>query len=283
VFKNDGGNVATLIQANSYYPFGLEMPELSYVGGSGETKYKYNGKEMQDAFDLNWIDYGARFYDPQIGRWHVVDPMAEQMRRWSPYNYCFNNPMRFIDPDGMAPWIEGTDGEKVSYNIGKDGKVEWSKNASEDTKRIGNAMAKTQVGRESLDAIKGASNAIKMVVNTTDIITESNGAVRTGYTETVKNEKNEVVSQTITVYEKGIENKQNAIYSIDGQTYFMNEYTKEEIMGGVSTHEAKHATDASYRAGTPFVTREDAEKGPNRNQSIYLNQLRPMQKMENKF
>jgi RHS repeat-associated protein len=98
-------NVLTIFEESNYYPFGLKHKGYNSNNLQASYKYKYNGKELQDELGLNMYDYGARNYDPALGRWMNVDPLAEQMRRWSPYNYCFNNPMKFTDPDGMGPEI----------------------------------------------------------------------------------------------------------------------------------------------------------------------------------
>jgi len=92
-----------MFQENNYYAFGKQ------VGGTAIYKYLYNGKELQE--ELGQFDYGARFYDPVIARWNVVDPLSETDGNTSPYAYVFNNPLRFIDPTGMKG--ESTDVERL--------------------------------------------------------------------------------------------------------------------------------------------------------------------------
>ena len=108
-----------IIEENNYYPFGLKHKgynsNVSSNGNATAQKYKFGGKEYQEELGLDWYDVTARNYDPALGRWMNLDPLAEMMRRHSPYNFAFNNPIFFIDPDGMAP--------QDTYGLQEDGSI----------------------------------------------------------------------------------------------------------------------------------------------------------------
>ena len=107
-------STSEILQEWNYYPFGLlhtyDTPP-SQIGI--EHPFGYNGKELENSFGLAWNDFGFRFYDPQLSRWHVIDPMAESFYNWSGYNYVLGNPIAWVDNAGLAPGPGGRQQGKV--------------------------------------------------------------------------------------------------------------------------------------------------------------------------
>ena len=143
----------------NYYPFGLKHRGYNNVtssnGNSVAQKFGYNGKELNEELGLNWHDFTARNYDASLGRWMNLDPLAEQMRRHSPYNYAYDNPVYFIDPDGMKPHGPGNPIVKAIVKalkrIGRRGKQ----------KKLRSLVNDPKVGKADKGWVKSEINQIK--------------------------------------------------------------------------------------------------------------------------
>ncbi|GGF10657.1 RHS repeat-associated core domain-containing protein [Chishuiella changwenlii] len=123
-YQKENNGSLKILEENNYYPFGLKHKGYTPTTiGNSNYQYKYNGKELQTDLDINLYDYGARNYDPAIGRWFNVDPLAEKYQELSPYTYAVNNPVFFIDPDGMQV--------EHDYQLLKNGQVKLIKETAD--------------------------------------------------------------------------------------------------------------------------------------------------------
>ena len=229
VVVNSSGSV---VETNHYYPFGGLFSTSTNV-----QPYKYNGKELDTKKGLNLYDYGARHYDAALGRWHVVDPLAEKYGALSPYGYCANNPVRLIDIGGCK--IVDSNGNVIYTR--SDG---WSANAPSDAVRIGESMMNTRVGTTQFNKMVDAD------YNITLNISSENGAKKNGssteyhmgVTKKNYNQNGELTTVDIIIYEGTFTDFINA-ENPQSNRYRASVKSNDDIIGAVATHESFHATD----------------------------------------
>ncbi|WP_299273766.1 DUF6443 domain-containing protein [uncultured Psychroserpens sp.] len=125
--SNGSVNASEVLEENNYYPFGLKHKGYNNVVTSTNPALKktYNGKELQDELGLDWYDYGARNYDASLGRFMNIDRFSEKYEHMTPYQYTFNNPIRFIDVNGDYVFVGIMDdnGDQVNSVLYENGKA----------------------------------------------------------------------------------------------------------------------------------------------------------------
>ncbi|WP_047415863.1 DUF6443 domain-containing protein [Cellulophaga sp. Hel_I_12] len=122
-----------IIEESNFYPFGLEHKGYNnVVNGVENNYYNYNGKELEKDLGINWIDYGWRNYDASLGRWFNIDNLSESMRISSPYNYALNNPVYYVDINGL--FADPNDSQNFTdYYRRPDGSVWFDPDVDENT------------------------------------------------------------------------------------------------------------------------------------------------------
>jgi len=137
-----------ILEENHYYPLGLTMAGISSKAlafGEPANKLKFNGKEEQrkefsDGVGIDWMDFGARMYDNQLGRWMTIDPLASKKPWQSVFNFSSNNPLSNVDPNGLTDYTinkktgevtqigEANDDPDRVLKSDKDGNAKYKKN-----------------------------------------------------------------------------------------------------------------------------------------------------------
>lgn len=232
----------------NYYPFGAVASSYSREG-SLENRFKYQSKEYQDDLGLNLYDFHWRQYDPWGVHTTTIDPKAEKFYHLSPYSWAAGNPMKYIDPDGRE--IIGTDGKPVTYQT-VNGQTVWSKNASADVQRVGNALLQTKAGSGRLDALMSSDTKVSIKVSGEVKISKNEETgkttVRYGETKITKFEKNadgsySAKEATLTVFEGTIKTIVGQKQQLSGDAGEKQQIGVEGSIGAVAAHESVHAVD----------------------------------------
>ena len=247
--------VADITSATDYYPFGSPMDGRAFSGE--KYRFGFNGKENDDELkgDGNSLDFGARIYDSRLGRWLSLDPLMTKYASLTPYNFCANNPVIFIDPDGKK--IVDSKKREVFVTIQKadDGIIVATYKYANGTivndpyflsngKVIIDQMVQTETGNDQVNFAMQQTFDVRLHLDKMHVagdvddfghkVTPKNGGLctRTLSTDGVMDEEKGV---DIIVYQKMAES-----VFLPGEIAKGNDLNLNNIIGAIANHEFEH-------------------------------------------
>ena len=272
------------VQHLQYLPFGEDF--VSQSSTAFDARYKFSGKEKDS--ETGYSYFGARYYDSDLSVWLSVDPLASKYPSISSYAYVLNNPVKLIDPDGN--FVVGSDGNAVHYKKDKDGNITWSKNATDDVKRIGGAMLKTRAGRKAFNQMQKTKYGISL--NISKECNSNFGYAEKHYAFDKNSKQYKIDKIDIVIFEGSLNDMKKQISNGGRPTSSQGLLYKESIdrtgnieeaIGAVGTHEAIHATDPQNIKESIYNkklhTNYDVESVPERAETQYLLDLIHIEKV----
>ena len=230
----------TLEQQTHYYPFGTVIYDLST--SPGLQPWKYNGKELVSTHGLHWYDYGARWYDPVLLQFTCPDELGGKTPYASPYIYCEDSPVRFVDPDGKK--IVDSN-QRVQVYVTNDA-IRYTRYIDKGTRAVVEAMLLTKTGRKQLmQMIRSKTNINFLISNE---IKGGEGFLL-GETKQYKDGEDNGIRR---------DDRTKKMYTLYASiTFYMGSIEKairekapyiglsiQQALGAVAGHESVHASDA---------------------------------------